>query len=199
MSRSFQRGFTMVEVIVSMGLVALTMATLVALFSGGMRIWQRSECGARQDQALYIAFDKMRRDLHHIQPFAKIPFKGARQAMEFPVLTDSGQYTQTVLEPGKKSFFYDKKTKTLCESEEPYRGMKRYSERVCRAVLERVEKVQFNYLAYNANSESLSWSGQWTGSSFPVSIKMELEYVDLCSEQKEKKQFTISIPIGPIR
>lgn len=200
MSCGSRRGFTMIEMIISLTLVALTMTVLVALFSGGMRVWQRSECGVRQEQSMLVAFEKMRRDLHQIQPFRLIPFKGSREAMEFPVLLDSQEYAQPVFEPGRKIFFFDSKTQTLCESEQLFRGMRSSrGNRTCLPVLEQIEKVQFSYLSYNTKAESFSWSSQWSVAAFPVSIKMELEYEDLCREQKAKKQFTISIPIGPIR
>lgn len=198
--RSTEKGFTLVEMIISLSLMTLTMATLVSLFSGGMRIWQRSECGARHEQSMYVSFDKIRRDLHHIQPFQFIPFRGSHDTIEFPVMLDTREYKNPVLEPGRQIFFFDAKKRVLCENEELFRGMKRSrGARACKVVMEGIDKVKFSYLSYNSKSDSFAWSSQWSGPSFPVSIKMELEYEDLCREQNSKKQFTIAIPIGPIR
>ncbi len=195
-----EKGFTLLEMLISLALVSLTMILVVSLFSGGMRVWQRSECGARQEQGMTVALDKMRRELHQIQPFRPIPLRGRHDAVEFPVALDSQESGRSVYEPGRKIFFFDSQAQTLCENEQLYRGMRRSrNERVCGAVLlDHVEKVQFSYLSYNARSKSFSWLSRWNESSLPVSIKIDYQYEDVCREQKSKKQFTISIPIGPI-
>ncbi len=199
---SKNHGFTLVELLVTLALMTFIFGVLFSMISGGLRVWQRLQCGVRQEHEVYLALDQMRRGLQATRPFELIPFKGAYERIDFSTLLNVGDPDdeEAIFEPGQVSYYFDRKRMTLCESQKPFRGSKRnYRSEVCKVLAQNVSKVNFSFSRYNANSKSISQVGSWSDKQPPVSVKIELEYHDPCSEKQSKKEFLVSIPVGPIR
>ena len=185
------------EMLIVMSLMTFIFSILFSMIMSGVRIWERLKCGVQEEHNIYSAMDAMRKGLHAFHPFAFIPFKGAYDRMDFPVLME-GEEPSGEREPGRVSYYYDRSRKTLCRSQQPYRGMRRSGQTQCRTMAENIEKVRISYLRFNPQSRGFSWMGYWSDPQPPVSIKMELEYYGSCTDKKSKKEFLVSIPVGPI-
>lgn len=201
--KSRPAGFTLVELLITLALMTFIFGVLFSMISGGLRVWQRLQCGVKQEHEIYFAFDQIRRGLHAVHPFELILFKGSQDRIEFPALIDvpSAEESETaVREPGRISYYYDRSQLTLCKSERLFRGLRRDARaEVCKPLALNVEKAVFSYSGYNSKSKSFSKTSYWSDKQPPVSVKVELEYHDPCSEKKSKKEFLVAIPIGPIR
>ncbi len=201
-TRTAISGFTLVELLVTLSLMTVVFGILVSMMMGGAGIWERVKCGVLQDHGIYIAFDKMRRGLHSAHPFTGKMFKGTNDKLEFPaLLTVQDEKTGEIAsEPGQISYYFYRSRKRLCQTEQFHRGARkrRYGADLCVPLAENIEKVYFRYRGYNADSKSSSWTGYWSDKQFPLAVKLELDYGDPCTEKKSKKEFLVSIPVGPI-
>lgn len=199
---SHQSGFTLVEMLVTIALMSVIFGVLVSMMMGGVRVWERVKCGVQQDHDVYLAFDKIRRGLHQALPFEGSLFKGAADKLEFPTILErqDEKTEEWIREPGKVFLYFDSSRKRLCKTEQYYRGARRrtYGQDTCEPLAENIDKISFRYNAYNEKTKSSSWSGYWSDKQFPLAVKMELDYHDPCSEKKSKKEFLVSIPVGPI-
>ncbi len=200
--RHARAGFTLVELLVTLSLMTVIFGVLFSMMSGGLQVWQRLQCGVRQEHEIYFALDQVRRGLHAAHPFEFILFKGSNERLEFPALIEAGDTEEEdrIPEPGRVSYYFDRSRSLFCKSERLYRGLRRNTRaEVCKPLAQNVEKVKFTYTGYNSKSENLSTSGYWSDKVPPISVRIELEYHDPCSEKQSKKEFLVSIPIGPIR
>jgi len=198
----FCLGYTLVELLVTLSLMTFVFSVLFSMMSGGMRVWERLKCGVKQEHEIYLAFSEVKRGLHAYQPFEGIPFKGEHDQMSFAslVVVSPANSDAVTLEPGRRIFYFDKSRKALCQSDRPFRGARRES-RVgnCKVLAEDIENVEFHYYVYNTGSKGFVWHSSWSDKQPPVAVKMELDYVEPCSEKKSRKEFLVSIPVGPIR
>ena len=194
-------GFTLTELLVTLALMTVVFGILVSMMGGGVRVWERLKCGVRQEHEVYFAFTQIRRGLHAFHPFEFIPFNGSVEKMEFSSLVPVSDNPESAIiyEPGRIRFYYDRQTKTLCESDQLYRGMSRVrGTGNCKPLVQNVQNVRFSYYVYNENAKSSIWQSYLSDKVPPVAVKMELDYVEPCSEKKSKKEFLVSIPVGPI-
>ena len=200
-NRCRSAGFTLVELLVTLALMTVIFSILFSMIGGGVKIWERLKCGVRQEHDIYFALDSIRRGLHGLSPFEPIRFKGASERMDFSVLLnpDIENSDSTLREPGQRSYYFDKNSRTLCESERLYRGMRRDNRaEKCKPLAQNIDKVRFTYLFYNATSKGFLWRGYWSDKQPPISVKVELDYDEPCSEKKSRKEFLVSIPVGAI-
>jgi prepilin-type N-terminal cleavage/methylation domain-containing protein len=193
-------GFTLIELLVAMSLMVVAFATVGGVLVGGSRVWQRMQCGGTQETELVIAFDQMRRGLQGYRVFTPVPFDGRYDRVSFPSLvraeTEEGKEFR---EPGRTSFYFDRRRGTLCRSVTSYREMKRVrAEDRCEVLAENIEKFNLKYYHYDPERKSFQWNGSWQEPQPPVSVMVEIHYRDVCSREKSKKNFQISIPVGPI-
>ena len=145
----------------------------------------------------------MQKNLRKYHPFQPLPIKASYDRIEFPILKSreiDALLGETVLEPARAGFYYDRNRKALCESQTFYRGMRwsRLTDQ-CTPIAQNIESMKFDYYLYRSESKSFSWTRSLLDTVSPVAVKIELEYHDACTDDKTKKQFTIAVPVGPIR
>lgn len=180
--------------------MSVVFAVLFSVLTGGVRVWERVRCGSISEQEVSLAFEQMRRGLRLYLAFDPIPFKGNQDEVSFPArILRSTSAGQEYFEPGRKGFYFDRRSKTLCRSEDLYRGLRRKRVRdACSPLIENVESLKFRYYAYDAKNKSFGWSGSWKSEGPPLAVQAEVNYHDSCSLKTNKKTVLISIPQGPI-
>lgn len=196
-----QSGFTLVELLVTMSLVTTVLLVLFSILSGGVRVWERIVCGSVSEQEFSVASVQLRSGIRGYHPFSPIPFKGSSDEFSFAalLLQPDEDALELLYEPGRRSFYFDRRQKQLCRAEQFYRGMRRADARgVCRPVLEQVESVRFRYYAYDSKNKSFAWNSQWKSEDPPLAVQAEVQYEDRCRLEKTKKTILVPIPLGPV-
>lgn len=164
------RGLTLVEMLITTALMALTAGVTVSALAGGVRIWRRAnEIGTERQLAL-VALTQVQRDLRNTRRFTPVPFTGRAREASFAA-AEAPQADAELAELGRLGYYVDWRTKQLCRSFVPFR----YAHRVrlqgrCRAVLDGVEGVQFGYLAPGADSGV--WAESWDEPELPVAVRV---------------------------
>jgi prepilin-type N-terminal cleavage/methylation domain-containing protein len=168
-------GFTLVELLVTTSLMALVGGAAVSALAGGVKVWQRAvELGTHEEAAL-MAFRWMERDLHHLRPFALVPFAGAHDRCSFASVDREDRDAESQEEIGRVGYFLQGRSHLLCRSFVPYRLMRgtRLTER-CQPVLEGVTHVRFRYLGAPSGPGAGGWVGRWDADEPPLAVRIEL-------------------------
>jgi len=194
------RGLTLIELLVTLSLLSVTMMIAFSIFSGGSRIWQRSQCESNQALEASVLFQDLRVHLRSYQAFSKLEFKGEPDQVTVPALVPSSRRNADgVMEPAQIIYYLKGDEGILCRATQPYRLIRknRYKELACTQLMSGVEKMRFHYYGYNETSKDHQWRSSWD-ESLPLAIKVELTYNDKCSEDHVTQKQTITLPSGRV-
>ncbi|MFH1189728.1 MAG: type II secretion system protein [Candidatus Omnitrophota bacterium] len=159
-------GFTLVEIMLVAGIMAVIGLTIVSTFSGGLKIFYRMEGYNTVKADVLIAIEKMERDLRNTFPYNGMEFMGSSKRVTFPGLTrklnDKGLPEEF---PGSISYYLDESGRAKALSRED----KRYTQAIKKENPERglvtrlaeIENLSFKYYSYDNESDSYNWAGVW--------------------------------------
>ena len=168
-------GFTLVELLVTTSLMAMVGGAAVAALAGGLRVWDRATSLGTDQQAMLIAFERMRRDLHNLRRFAPIQFEGDYHEYAFPVVEAANADSNAPKEIGRLGYFHDERRQLLCRSFAPYRLLRH--ERLtdhCQPVLEGLTRVRFKYFGKDSDSGTAGWMEHWSSLTPPLAVSAEM-------------------------
>ena len=119
-------GFTLLELLVTVSLMALIAATCVGALEAGLRVWRRAAIVGTNDQAVLLAFERIRKDVESARRFAPVPFDGRLEELTFAATGRVAlKDTEGPRELGRLGYYVDQRNHLLCRSFMPYRSMKR--------------------------------------------------------------------------
>ena len=197
------RGLTLVELLVTLSMVALVSGTVVATFAGGLRVWERVKSHSTQSQWLQLAYDQLRRDLHNVRRFAPIPYEGGYDTLAFPtVISTSTPEGVAVSEIGQAGYFLDEARHTLCRSQHPYRRLRSARLRdTCQPVMTGVTRLRFSYYALNPDNQTTEWLGSWSSAEPPLAVKIELRCREEAANSPVDHTLIVRLPLtmGPVK
>ena len=192
------RGFTMVELLVTVTLVGLVGATVVAAVSGCLRVWERVSAQGRQEEWIRLAFDQLRRDLRSARHFAPVPFDGAYDAVSFPAIVpvdvrDGGSLDVI----GRTGYYFNSLRSTLCRSQQPYQLIRRVAMKdSCHPVLVGVKRVRFSFYHPATETQGGGWSGAWGSADPPLAVKVEVGYYERATGPLKTQTLLVYLPLG---
>ena len=187
-------GFTVIELLVSVSLMALIGAALVSALSGGMKVWQRAKTFGTHRQAALIAFSQLRTDLLNAQRFALVPFKGAYEDVAYATIEEDAA-TDGLPVIGARGYFYDAARQRLCRAFVPYRRLR--TQRLtggCQAALEGVTRVRFSYFGADEAGRALGWHERWDSADLPMAVKVELTVQPERQAEPSTHAFVVFLP-----
>lgn len=86
MNSRYKQGFSLVELLVVIMIMATIGSVVIACFMGGMRAYERVYDFGRSEADVYIAFEMLERDLNNAVNLPGEPFKGESSLMQFPAM-----------------------------------------------------------------------------------------------------------------
>ncbi len=196
-----RRGFTIVELLVSLALIALVGGTVVATFAGGIRVWERLQAQGSQDQWFEVAFEQFRHDLRNMRRFQLVPIKGAYDRISFPAIVESDTTDgRTVGEIGELGYFFNSSRRMLCRAGHPYRTL-RYQRLTddCHPVVTGVDRVQLSFYKYDEETRQGDWSSSWEEETPPLAVKLELGYQDRSTRRMITQSLVVHVPLADTR
>lgn len=159
-------GFTLVEMMLAAGILAIIGLTIVSAFSGGLNIFYRIESYTAAKTDVLIAMEKMERDLRNTFCYTGIDFIGSSRKMTFSGLIRTFNAKGLPEESlGSISYYLDDRMKKRALSRE----VKRYSQAVKKEgspkgdilPLAEIEDVNFKYYTCDPETKSYSWASLW--------------------------------------
>ena len=184
-------GFTLVEVLIVTVLMTFVAGLLIAVLTGGFKVWKRALDYGSREQALLVTFDGMRRDLQNGRRFSLEPFKGDYGQFAVPAV---GYFTSDPGDPqeiGQFGYFLDEYKHVLCRSFIPYRLARRMRLRDrCQVALQDVQRVRFEYFGAAKETQEASWSESWESPDPPVAVKIS---VTIQGERRQPSTHTLLV------
>ena len=167
--------FTLVELLVTVSLMALVGAGAVGALSGGVKVWERAMVFGTGQQEALVACEWLRRDVQNARRFAPIPFKGEYDAYGFAAVDHESVDASGPRELGRLGFFYDQAHRRVCRSFVPYSLLHdRRLKDQCQSMLEGVTRMRFSFFGVEESGHP-EWSGDWTVKERgPWGLKTEL-------------------------
>jgi prepilin-type N-terminal cleavage/methylation domain-containing protein len=170
------RGFTLLEMMVVVAILAVLGTAVVALLTGGLRAWEQVQnVGEPQAQAA-LGFEIPERDLHNAIPFFAIPFQGAADSVAFPTLLSvTNGMGQAQYRIGTVRYVLDRTLQMLRRTAWPY-PYPESSETMAEAMMSQVENLALQYLEVSTNGTGVGWRDSWQETNrWPAAVRWTVQ------------------------
>ncbi len=179
-----KRGFTLIEMLVVLGIIALVASAIGASLTCGIRTWDSARNFGDYEMNAAIALRIVEKDLVNLSQIKEVPFKGEAGRLSFPtrILPEqqqgvSGQ--EPVKQLGTAEYYVDSSAKilrrridtVLAESADGDKG---------EALARGVQSVSFGYLVLmDKDAKDATWLENWNDcTNMPISVRIELKLDD---------------------
>ncbi len=186
-----RQGFSLIEMIVALGITALLSGAVYTTFSQGLRLWNR---GSRDpsEWKTHLFLEKFTSELRNAFMDSKWPFQGNKNALVLATVAHDGNLQD---KPAYLRYRYDPKSKRLDFQKNSFEDIfaaQPVSEPF-RPALEKVQAFELEYYAYDPSAKSYRWYPLWNRNCFPETVKVTIE-----SEGGESRKMIsmIDFPVG---
>jgi prepilin-type N-terminal cleavage/methylation domain-containing protein len=195
-----EAGFTLVELLVVVSLMALIGMSLYAMFGSAMNMMRRvSRSEIAEDVGIFL--ERFDREISSQIIFKGIPFNGKETLLSFPSRIGLDKRVPLNRGIGRVSYFFDESRRVFARRQENLGQIyKPGEEEKATAVLEGVSGLKFQYFIYRKAEKVYEWVPEWdslgNGGEIPSAVKVEFS----CARGEEPHAFerTIAIPIAEI-
>ena len=190
------RGFTLVEVILTVSILALVSTAIYHTLANGIKLWERSR-QAIHEEDISITFDKMQTDLHNAFFYSLIKLEGKKDRLKFS--------TQVLTKADSKSSFEDEYIDQIGQVEyyfnaakgQVLRRQRNYSQALKdkggneQILLNSIKSLRFRY-HYKENNEDVEVSE--ISKQLPCEVDIFIDFNDQLGIKQLTK--TIEFPLG---
>jgi prepilin-type N-terminal cleavage/methylation domain-containing protein len=193
-SLSAEKGFTLIEFMISASILGLIGLAILTTFGSGFSVYERVQAyGGAQAEAL-LALEELERDVRNMIPVSTIPVEAEADRIAFPVVIETyeeveGEDAQLHASIGKVVYFLEgmgsegkvlkKSTLNYSDALSGDTGSEDTDE-----TLVSVNNLAFRYYSYNSDEKKYHWDGVWSDSAGNVlkGVEVTLTYQDLNRE-----------------
>jgi prepilin-type N-terminal cleavage/methylation domain-containing protein len=156
---SRRRGLTLMEVMVTVSLVALIGMTVFSTLNNGLKLWQVVNV-VSPDGDVAIFFEKVTQEFENVFVLDRASFQGDNATVTFPTslkgLRRSGTWSM-----GAIRYAFDQRAQVLTRTELTISDI--FQDRVpsCAVVFDHVDQAVFSYYYFDTASKEYAWSLRW--------------------------------------
>lgn len=200
------RGFTLIEALLAISLMAVISLTAVSVFSLGLQIWKRTKQMNTVERKAVLSLERMESDLRSAVRFAPVKdtfsienrnravYKGDSLQIMIPSTViaqgpkDTGGYA-------RKTYRWESSKKQLCRSIEKASDIYRRNTPPCEVLAKNVTKFKMRYRLPSGLADSYSWYDEWDGEGgLPMAVEIEMEITPEAGLMKKTFKRTVVIP-----
>ncbi|MFA5094661.1 MAG: prepilin-type N-terminal cleavage/methylation domain-containing protein [Candidatus Omnitrophota bacterium] len=162
------KGFTAVELIVSVCIFSMVAYAVYSLLAGGLNAYKRIRNFAGSQIDVLTAFEKIERDLENTFYISGINFSGDSTSVSFAGSSPIAKVT----------YLYDGASGKLIRREQSYACAMSDSgtEGITSAELAPLKELAFRYCRYNEEEETCEWSDIWESATIPLAVEMTASF-----------------------
>ncbi|MBL7069377.1 MAG: prepilin-type N-terminal cleavage/methylation domain-containing protein [Candidatus Omnitrophica bacterium] len=164
LNRQTNKGFTLVELLVTASILMMIGAAIVSSFAGGLKVHESVRDFGRVRGDVLLSLEKLERDLRNIPRISTIGFNGEKGEVSFAGLVtvvDTDGESNTSL--GRILYYLDGKKKLLVKEEQGYSqgilDIKKKKGRI--SELAPIEGIGFKYYYYDPEFDTYTWKDSW--------------------------------------
>ena len=184
-------GMTLIELLITMTILAVISTAIYASLNSGLKIWKRINQQLVHED-LDIFFDRFGHDLRNCARFAGISFTGTQERVEFPTILPSPHFGGDVI--GRITYAYDQQAKTLIRVQQDFSQIHSGEEPSKTQPIPDLGLVKFRYYVYDKETKEYSWREDFLEGDFPLAVRIELELGN--GPQAQNFTRTVGIPIS---
>ena len=188
-------GFTLIEMLVAISLVALTSFAIYQNFDSGVRV-MRVMSRPISEEDIDLFFEKFAQDLQNSFRYKGIPFVGKKDKVSFMTTVPTLESLGGGEGIGRVTYSYDSSRASVARLRENMSQI--YKEKPGKPLnlLSSVESLSFKYYQYNPTDQKHEWvdEREETAEKIPLAVQLQMEIHD----QEKIRTFsrTVAIPIG---
>ncbi len=196
--RNDSSGFTLIEVLITMALVALISLAVFSLFDSGIRVLERVAPSLQEEDAA-IFFEKFSRDLQNSFVYKPILFQGDKLGLLFPALIRTLPEMGGDQGVGRVSYFYDEASKSIQRRQENPSEIFEEKPPSPVILLENISSFQFQYYEWDPDERIYTWKEEWKEEGEeregkrPFAVKVELILENQGRGRRLEKTFPIPV------
>lgn len=191
-------GFTLIEMSLVTGLIAMIGLAVYGSLSSGMKIWQRAN-KKMPEVEINIFFDKISNDIRNWLIFSAIVPEGKRGALSFPLMQEKGlTKDKMAVGFGKVRYYFDKQAGCV------YRDYQDYSQLAAEAkksqpqlIISGIESLSFKYYYFDIAVKRGSWDDE-LDKEIPSAVKIDINFEDNKKIKKLTKIITVYVWGAPV-
>jgi len=189
--RKNKLGFNLVELLMVTSMLGIVSLAIFSTFNNGMKIWQKINKSLVEED-LGFFFDRLAQDLNNSFKSAMIPFTGNSDSLGVPTQVYSGDLKTTSM--GLAAYFYDQQSGSVSRQPRDFSQLYSHHEGNAVVLLKNIEFLKFEYYYYDAQRQEYLWTDEWSQSSLPLAVRVELNLNE--SGQTNKFIRTFNVPIS---
>lgn len=190
------RGFTLVEILLAISLVAIVALALYGTFNSGLQVMSLTS-RTTEEEDLNIFFEKLSRDLQNAFHYANIPFQGQGDRLSFATTIQTDARLGGDRGIGRVTYAYDPSERAILRTQEDINQIFEEETDAAQNVLSPLSSFRLEYYRYDVLKNSYEWKEEWEEAeekTLPLAVKVGFRL----QEEKGEKDVTriISIPVG---
>lgn len=197
------KGFTLIEVLITMSLVALVSLGIYGLFDSGIRVMKKVSRPVSEEH-IHFFLEKFSHDFQNLFSYTGIPFQGEANSASFATAIQTHSDLGGDEGIGRVTYVYDEKDKTIYRKQlnvsEFYEAIEDGIENEldhAEGVLTQIASCRFQYYRFNPADQSYLWEQAWDqlgeNKGLPAAIQIDFSFVDDGEEYDVSR--TITIPV----
>jgi len=217
-ARGTRKGFTFIELLISVAIVSFVGAAVYSVFSNGIRIWRRSSQSRIYERDVRLVLEKFTGELRNALEISAIPFEGSEEFLRFPSLIDTSSQDSYTYRLGRITYFFDDSKKEFCRKQESYsqalegssdededgnddsagQMSKIKSGADVQGLISSVKELKFSYCYLDNATGEYRWKDDWKKEeqdSTPKAVTVDLS-LEKGSGEEVKLSRAIFIPLG---
>lgn len=166
------KGFTLIEMLISIGIFAVVSTCVYATFASGMNVWRRSREVNIPERQFLLKIEKFNRQIRQAFLLKDIPFFGTKDRVQFATVIDPGFGRLTYFfDAGQKAILrgYDLARDVIASAKEKeVLGPKFYP------YLTNIDSCSLTYLYFDPKDNSYSWKEESQPDILPKAVKINI-------------------------
>jgi len=176
--KSQHYGFSLIELLIAVSIIAFVGMVLYTTFSQGMRVWRRA-VDMQPDFVSDLIFEKIERDLANAFEAGFRPLRREGDVLQFFSHSVYGKNDGSARRmPVRITYQFDKSLGVLTREEERYPELLTAILRepsAGRIEAEHMQSVQFEYYHQNPDGEAFLWKPFWRGGCLPEAVRISIQ------------------------
>jgi prepilin-type N-terminal cleavage/methylation domain-containing protein len=184
--RKNKKGFTLIEILVTVSIVAMMGLAVYSAFAKGVAVWELGGRIDEREREIRFALENIATELRNSFYFSGIGFGGTKEQVWFPAyIKTGGAAGRPRVEPGRVAYYFDGAKNALQCIQKNYIDIFREESPPAKEVIPDITGLEFGYYNQNITKKSYEWADSWQGrGGRPLGVRISVN-AKVAGEEKK--------------